>query len=266
MEEKVIFYKLDAFEGPLDLLLHLIEKNKIDIYDIPISEITEQYLEYMKALEEEDLEIVSAFLLMAVTLLEMKARMLLPKKEEEEGEEVDPREELVQRLLEYKKYKRISGMLRTKEETAPNIIEKEPSIPKEVEKYKPPLDLEDLLKGLDILRLRETMKEILRRKEARKDQLRANFGKIKREKISLQGKMQDILAYAKCHGRFSFRQMLKKKQGKTETVVSFLAILELMKMGKISLKQENAFGDLDITVNKEAEQEEMDLTLVEDFD
>ena len=257
MEEKVIFYKLDAFEGPLDLLLHLIEKNKIDIYDIPISEITEQYLEYMKALEEEDLEIVSAFLLMAVTLLEMKARMLLPKKEEEEGEEVDPREELVQRLLEYK---------RTKEETAPNIIEKEPSIPKEVEKYKPPLDLEDLLKGLDILRLRETMKEILRRKEARKDQLRANFGKIKREKISLQGKMQDILAYAKSHGRFSFRQMLKKKQGKTETVVSFLAILELMKMGKITLKQENAFGDLDITVNKEAEQEEMDLTLVEDFD
>ena len=94
---------MDAFEGPLDLLLHLIEKNKIDIYDIPISEITEQYLEYMKALEEEDLEIVSAFLLMAVTLLEMKARMLLPKKEEEEGEEVDPREELVQRLLEYKK-------------------------------------------------------------------------------------------------------------------------------------------------------------------
>ena len=78
--------------------------------------------------------------------------------------------------------------------------------------------------------------------------------------------MQDILAYAKSHGRFSFRQMLKKKQGKTETVVSFLAILELMKMGKISLKQENAFGDLDITVNKEAEQEEMDLTLVEDFD
>ena len=126
MEKKVIFYKLDAFEGPLDLLLHLIEKNKIDIYDIPISEITEQYLEYMKALEEEDLEIVSAFLLMAVTLLEMKARMLLPKKEEEEGEEVDPREELVQRLLEYKKYKRISGMLRTKEETAPNIIEKDP--------------------------------------------------------------------------------------------------------------------------------------------
>ena len=94
MEEKVIFYKLDAFEGPLDLLLHLIEKNKIDIYDIPISEITEQYLEYMKALEEEDLEIVSAFLLMAVTLLEMKARMLLPKKEEEEGEELDPTEEL----------------------------------------------------------------------------------------------------------------------------------------------------------------------------
>ena len=100
--DKTISYKLDAFEGPLDLLLHLIEKNKINIYDIPIAEITEQYLEYVNRLEEEDLEIVSDFLIMAVTLLEMKAKMLLPK-QEEDIEEVEPREELVQRLLEYKK-------------------------------------------------------------------------------------------------------------------------------------------------------------------
>ena len=103
-KDKIISYKLDAFEGPLDLLLHLIEKNKINIYDIPIAEITEQYLEYVNHLEEEDLEIVSDFLIMAVSLLEMKAKMLLPKEEGEE-EEVDPREELVERLLEYKKYK-----------------------------------------------------------------------------------------------------------------------------------------------------------------
>ena len=130
--DKIISYKLDAFEGPLDLLLHLIEKNKINIYDIPIAEITEQYLEYVNHLEEEDLEIVSDFLIMAVTLLEMKAKMLLPKEEGEE-EEVDPREELVERLLEYKKYKKMSKLLSKKEESAPLSIRKEASVPEEVE-------------------------------------------------------------------------------------------------------------------------------------
>ena len=141
--EKIISYKLDAFEGPLDLLLHLIEKNKIDIYDIPIVQITEQYLEYVNRLEEEDLEIISDFLIMAVTLLEIKAKMLLPAKEEEE-EEGDVREELVQRLLEYKKYKEMGKLLHKKEEAAPMSIQKEPRIPEEVERYSPPLDIDDL--------------------------------------------------------------------------------------------------------------------------
>ena len=93
--------KLNVFEGPLDLLLHLIEKNKVDIYDIPISEITEQYLAYIREMEEEDLDVMSDFLVMAATLLRIKAKMLLPAKEDDE-EEGDPREELVLRLLEYK--------------------------------------------------------------------------------------------------------------------------------------------------------------------
>ena len=266
--DKTISYKLDAFEGPLDLLLHLIEKNKINIYDIPIAEITEQYLEYVNRLEEEDLEIVSDFLIMAVTLLEMKAKMLLPK-QEEDIEEVDPREELVQRLLEYKRYKRMSKLLTKREESAPLSIRKEPSIPEEVERYSPPLDLAGLLRGIDLFRLRETMKEILRRKEDRKDTLRSNFGKIKREKISLEGKIKDVLAYARRHGRFSFRQMLKNSKGRSETVVSFLAILELMKMGKICLTQEKAFSDLDIELFPEEGGEEgdnLDLAGIEEFD
>ena len=266
--EKIISYKLDAFEGPLDLLLHLIEKNKIDIYDIPIVQITEQYLEYVNRLEEEDLEIISDFLIMAVTLLEIKAKMLLPAKEEEE-EEGDVREELVQRLLEYKKYKEMGKLLHKKEEAAPMSIQKEPSIPEEVERYSPPLDVDYLLKGIDLLRLRETMREIVRRKEDRKDTLRSNFGRIKREKISLQGKIKDVLAYAKAHGRFSFRQMLHNAKGKTETVVSFLAILELMKMGKISLTQEKAFSDLHIEVKEgtsEEDPENLDITGIEEFD
>ena len=267
-KEKLISYKLDAFEGPLDLLLHLIEKNKIDIYDIPIVQITEQYPAYVNQMEEEDPEIVSDFLIMAVTLLEIKAKMLLPKNEEEE-EEGDVRDELVQRLLEYKRYKMMGKLLEKKEETAPQSMRKEPSIPEEVERYSPPLDVSALLKGIDLLRLRETMRDILRRKEDRKDTLRSNFGKIKREKISLQGKIKDVLAYARAHGRFSFRQMLHHAKGKTEKVVSFLAILELMKMGKISLTQERAFSDLDIEVREDAlEESPEDLKMedIEEFD
>ena len=104
--------KLEAFEGPLDLLLHLIEKNRIDIYDIPISEITEQYLDYIRQMETEDMNVMSEFLVMAATLLEIKCRMLLPREVTEEGEEEDPRAELVQKLLEYKMYKYMSYELK----------------------------------------------------------------------------------------------------------------------------------------------------------
>ena len=103
--------KLPVFEGPLDLLLHLIDKNKIDIYDIPIVEITDQYLEYIHQMEREDLDIMSEFMVMAATLLDIKCRMLLPKEVNEEGEEEDPRAELVQQLLEYKMYKYMSSSL-----------------------------------------------------------------------------------------------------------------------------------------------------------
>ncbi|WP_208896270.1 segregation and condensation protein A, partial [Coprococcus sp. ART55/1] len=104
--------KLNVFEGPLDLLLHLIEKNKVNIYDIPIVTITEQYLEYVNNMEEEDLDVMSEFLVMAATLIKIKSKMLLPKDEEDPEDEEDPREELVRRLLEYKMYKYAAGELK----------------------------------------------------------------------------------------------------------------------------------------------------------
>ena len=104
--------KLEAFEGPLDLLLHLIDKNKVDIYDIPIVMITEQYMDYIKQMETEDMNVMSEFLLMAATLLDIKCKMLLPAEVNEEGEEEDPRAELVQKLLEYKRYKYMSYELK----------------------------------------------------------------------------------------------------------------------------------------------------------
>ena len=121
--------KLQVFEGPLDLLLHLIEKNKIDIYDIPIVEITNQYMEYIKAMQKEDLNIMSEFLVMAATLLDIKCRMLLPKEVNEEGEEEDPRQELVEQLLEYKMYKFMSYELKDREMDGDRIMYKTASIP-----------------------------------------------------------------------------------------------------------------------------------------
>ena len=119
-----ISYKLEHFEGPLDLLLHLIEKNKVNIYDIPIAEITNQYLEYVRAMEREDLNLVSDFLVMAATLLDIKAKMLLPKEVDEEGEEIDPRAELVQRLLEYKTYRSLAQELARMEDCAERLLYK----------------------------------------------------------------------------------------------------------------------------------------------
>ena len=121
--------KLEAFEGPLDLLLHLIEKNKIDIYDIPIVEITEQYMEYIRQMQEENLNIMSEFMVMAATLLDIKCKMLLPKEVTEEGEEKDPREELVQQLLEYKMYKYMSYELRDRMADASRCVYRAESMP-----------------------------------------------------------------------------------------------------------------------------------------
>ena len=117
-----ISYKLENFEGPLDLLLKLIEKNKVSIFDIPIEVITDQYLDYVRRMEFQDLDLLSDFLVMAATLLDIKSRMLLPAEEEEEEEEGDPRADLVQRLLEYKMYKYISRELEEYEEKAERVF------------------------------------------------------------------------------------------------------------------------------------------------
>ena len=136
--------KLQVFEGPLDLLLHLIDKNKIDIYDIPIVEITNQYMDYIKAMEREDLNVMSEFLVMAATLLDIKCKMLLPKEVTEDGEEEDPRQELVEQLLQYKMYKYMSYELRDRELDGGRTMYKDPTSPEEVMDYVEPVDLDEL--------------------------------------------------------------------------------------------------------------------------
>ena len=252
--------KLEVFEGPLDLLLHLIEKNKIDIYDIPIVEITDQYMEYIHAMEREDLGIMSEFMVMAATLLDIKCKMLLPKEVNEEGEEEDPRAELVEKLLEYKMYKFMSYELKDKMDDAANVFFKEPTLPDEVLQYREPVDPKELLAGLTLEKLNAIYKSIIRRQEDKVDPIRSKFGTIRREPVSLEAKIMDVMHYARKHRKFSFRQMLEKQNDKTEVVVTFLALLELMKVGKIHLTQEHLFDDMCIE-SLEPEGEEEDIAI-----
>jgi len=238
--------KLEVFEGPLDLLLHLIEKNKIDIYDIPIVEITKQYLNYIKSMEKEDLNIVSEFLLMAATLLDIKCRMLLPKEIDEDGQEEDPRQELVEQLLQYKMCKYISMELRERQGSGDYIVFKEPTIPEEVQSYVKPVDMDDLLSDLTLERLNHIFRDVMRRCDEKIDPVRSKFGKIEKESVPLSKKLAYVEEFAKKHNRFSFRELLEDQKSKVHIVVTFLAILELMKTGVIKVKQDGGHGDITI--------------------
>lgn len=238
---------LEVFEGPLDLLLYLIEKNKIDIYDIPIVVITEQYLDYIKKMQTEDMNVMSEFLVMAATLLDIKCRMLLPKEVNEEGEEEDPRAELVQKLLEYKMYKYMAYELRDKQVDAAKSWYKKPMLPKEVADYQYPIDYEELLGGLSLSKLHEIFKAVMRRQEEKIDPIRSRFGKIEKDEINLEEKQVYIEEYVKNHKQFSFRNLLEKQGSKMEVIVTFMAVLEMMKQGIISIEQEDTFADIVIT-------------------
>lgn len=239
--------KLEAFEGPLDLLLHLIEKNKIDIYDIPIVVITEQYLDYIRQMETEDMNVMSEFLVMAATLLDIKCRMLLPKEVNEEGEEEDPRAELVQKLLEYKMYKFMSYELRDRQMDAAYNFYRDQKLPEEVVSYRQPIDYEELVGDMTLGKLHEIFKSVVRKQEDKIDPIRSQYGKIEKEEIDMDIKVLYVEAYAREHKSFSFRALLEKQKSRAELIVTFLIILELMKTGKITICQENIFDDIMIT-------------------
>ncbi len=236
--------KLEVFEGPLDLLLHLIDKNKIDIYDIPIVTITDQYLEYVNAIGREDLNVVSEFLVMAATLIDIKSKMLLPREINEDGEEEDPRDELVNKLLEYKMYKYMSLELRDRELDAGRSLYKRPTVPEEVLKYEAPIDLDAILKDVTLIKLNEIFRAVMKRQEDKVDPIRSKFGNIEKEEVSLTDKMAYLRDYACEHKRFSFKQLLLKQSSRMHIIVSFLAILEMMKTGEIIISQENIFDDI----------------------
>ncbi|WP_334159603.1 segregation and condensation protein A [Muricomes intestini] len=236
--------KLEVFEGPLDLLLHLIEKSKIDIYDIPIVEITAQYMDYIHDMPKEDLNIMSEFLVMAATLLDIKCKMLLPKEVNEDGEEEDPRRELVEQLLQYKMFKYVAYELKDRQHNADQILFKTPGIPEEVMEYVEPVDIDLLLGDLTLKQLNQAFQDIMKRKEDKIDPVRSKFGKIEKEEIPLPVKLSYVEDYARTHHKFSFRRLLEEQKSKMHIVVTFLAILELMKLGTIRAEQEETCGEI----------------------
>ena len=246
--------KLDAFEGPMELLLHLISKNKMNIYDIPIAELTDQYLSCIDTLDPNSMESMSEFLVMAATLIEIKSRMLLPRPEDdEEEEEGDPREALVNRLIEYKRFKEMAGELDERQKDAGYSYYKLPDkelidkIRKDV-----PKSIDDILYGADMDMLMDAFKEVLRRREVRTDKVRAGFNSVTREIFTIEDKIKHITNLLTLNSRITFRSVFRRKASKNEIVVTFLAMLELIKIKKIYIQQDHLFDEIVISPYKEA--------------
>ena len=238
MDEKLEF-KINQFEGPLDLLLHLIDKNKFNIFDIPIVEITEQYLDYVNRMQEENLDVMSEFLVMAATLISIKAKMLLPREEKE-----DPRAELVRRLLEYKMYKYASLELKDMNLDAGKNYYKPATIPKEVLEYKEEIDPADVIGDVTLAKLNEIFSQVMKRTVDRVDPVRSKFGTIEKDEVRIEDKMEDIRASIRGLKGINFKTLLEIQATKINIIVTFMAILELMKVGDITIRQDELFGDI----------------------
>lgn len=236
--------RLNAFEGPLDLLMHLIEKNKVDIYDIPISDITDQYLEYLNEMEEADPDVMSEFLVMAATLLDIKARMLLPKEVDEEGNEEDPRAELVEKLLEYKLYKYMSIELKDKEINASKMVYRQADIPEEVSKYEAPIDLDAFLGDLTLRKLKEVFDDVIARSNEKINVQAIQYGTLKREEIKIADRIDFLRNRVSNGSSCSFRELLEEHRTKMNVIVTFMAVLELMKAGELSAVQDEKNNDI----------------------
>lgn len=245
--------KLEKFEGPMDLLYSLIVKNKIDIYDIPIALITKQYLEYINAMGKYNMENISEFLIMGATLVELKSRMLLPKEVDENNEEIDPREDLVRRLIEYKKFKGIAEKFGEKQKEAGyTYYKKEDSkLLKEIKKDVPK-EISDILNGATGELLFKAFQEVLRRQELKTDKIRSGFNSVKRDEFTLEEKVEQIINIIRSRKKVSFFDMFSDHSSKNEVVTTFLAMLQLIKEKKIYITQENIFDDITISEYEEA--------------
>ncbi len=224
------------FEGPLDLLLHLIKKSKMEIFDIEISEITKEYLNYIKEMTDMNLDIASEYLVMAAELIEMKSRKLLPNKKDEEEKEEDenPEEELKRRLIEYKKYKESTEVFRNLEENRANYYTKAPESLKQYSSEKLEND-----GSVDIFDLLDAFQKLLERQEYNKPK----NTKITRKELSVKERVAKIRDILKVHKKINFIELFDNFS-KPYVVVTFLSVLEMAKNREINIKQDNNFSDI----------------------
>ncbi len=233
-------FKLDAFEGPLDLLLMLIKKNKVSIYDIPIATILDQYLEVMRSMKEMDLEVSSEFLVLAASLHQFKSKMLLPKENEDEDEE-DPRTELVRRLLEYQQIKESLEFFREHENANAGVFFK---LPDAIER--PPGEMN--YSKMTLENLLEAYKMSCVKLERKLPPPKRSFsGIVGHEKVSIKDKVRKIWNGLVSKGKMLFRDIFKGVKSKPEAVASFLAVLEMIKLNKIVVEDTDIKGEYSVT-------------------
>lgn len=229
--------RLPTFEGPMDLLLYLIRRSEVDIYDIPIERVTEQYIEILGSMETLDLEVAGEFFVMASTLMYIKSRMLLPKSdqgsnEDVEDDDIDPRWELVQQLLEYRKFKEAAEDIRKLILSSNDLISRVG--PRDALEA-----VERPLKPVDRVDLWNIFNSVLRRLAERIDE-----GQINAEQVTVADRMELVLVRIKHKDNFLFSDLFESSTTITTIVATFLAILELTRLDKITLKQDRAFADI----------------------
>ena len=237
-----IKYRLESFEGPLDLLLTLIKKNKVSIWDIPIVEITDQYLEAIAGIEKTMLDNTGEFIILASQLLYIKSKMLLPK--DEEDDEEDPREELAQRLYEYKKFKEASQQMRKSEFSSKYMVFRgEEDIKFPVPEYNINHELSDLVDAFGNI--------LQRRVRKAKPEKRAFYGIVGREKVSVDDMVIKIKDRLKVNGKVDFSSLFGENDSRPEMIATFLAVLEMVKLNQIRADYDDDKQEFIISENKE---------------
>lgn len=236
--ESSITIRLESFEGPLDLLLHLIKKEEIDIWNIPIARVTEQYLEYLDIMKELNINVAGEWLMMAATLIYIKSKMLVPqeKKPDEQQEEEDPRTELVYQLLEHQKFKNAAEMLYTREEVENSVWSKPPDDALEDGNEVVAVTLFDLLSAF---------REVVKRFEEQR------VMELEQEEVTIEQKIEDIRRRFLVHDKLLFSSFLLEARTRRHLVVTFLALLELVRLREIGLYQKKAFDEIQISKLKE---------------
>jgi segregation and condensation protein A len=241
---------VDAFSGPLDLLLSLIEKSEIDIYDIPIASLTDQYLEHMARMPEADMDQTAGFILMASTLLEIKSRMLLPSMRNDADEDEDPRDELVRKLIEFKKYKDFSGelTLRCKDPSEQRYRQSELNLYKTIAA----LDPDEPIAGLTAEALREAFEEAMRRREQKIDKVHSRYGAVYKDRFTVAEKLSLIKGILASRGRITFFALFSDDSTREELIATLLAVLEIVRGGGAYISQNGLFENMTITAKEES--------------